>query len=62
MITVCDNAKEHFPVFPSKAIKLHCNFPDPAKATGTPKEIRNEFRRVRQMIKEYCQQFVTNKL
>lgn len=54
VITVCDNAKERCPFLPTKAKKLHQNFPDPAKATGTEEEILNEFRRVRQMIKEYC--------
>ncbi|WP_337965293.1 arsenate reductase ArsC [uncultured Flavobacterium sp.] len=54
VITVCDNAKERCPFLPTKAKKLHQNFPDPAKATGTEEEILSEFRRVRQMIKEYC--------
>ncbi|SNR38074.1 arsenate reductase ArsC [Flavobacterium sp. ov086] len=54
IITVCDNAKERCPFFPSKAEKLHHNFPDPAKATGTEEEIMEEFRSVRQIIKEYC--------
>lgn len=54
VITVCDNAKERCPFLPTKAKKIHQNFPDPAKATGTEEEILNEFKRVRQMIKEYC--------
>jgi arsenate reductase len=54
VITVCDNAKERCPFLPTKAKKLHQNFPDPAKATGTEEEILNEFRRIRQMIKKYC--------
>jgi arsenate reductase len=58
VITVCDNAKENCPYFPSKAKKFHQNFPDPAKATGTEEQIMNEFRRVREMIKLYCQKFV----
>ncbi|KAF2338810.1 arsenate reductase ArsC [Flavobacterium ginsenosidimutans] len=58
VITVCDNAKERCPFFPTKAIKFHYNFPDPAKATGTDSEIANEFRTVRQMIKDYCENFV----
>ncbi len=58
LITVCDNAKEHCPYFPSKAVKLHHNFPDPAKATGTEKEIIEEFRAVREMIKIYSENFV----
>jgi arsenate reductase len=59
VITVCDNAKERCPFFPTKAIKFHNNFPDPAKATGTEDEILDQFREVRQMIKSYSQQFVT---
>lgn len=62
VLTVCDNAKEHCPYFPTKAKKFHYNFPDPAKATGTEEEIMNEFRRVRQMIKEYSQKFISENL
>lgn len=62
VITVCDNAKESCPIFPSQAKKLHYNFPDPAKAVGSNEEIMEEFRTVRNMIKEYCQQFVADNL
>lgn len=58
VITVCDNAKERCPYFPSKAKQFHYNFPDPAKAVGTDEEIRNEFSRVRELIKAYCRNFV----
>ena len=58
VITVCDNAKERCPFFPSNAKKFHYNFPDPAKATGTEEEIMQQFRNVRNMIKEYAEQFV----
>lgn len=58
VITVCDNAKERCPYFPSKAAKFHYNFPDPAKAIGTEEEIKNEFSRVRNLIKKYCQDFI----
>jgi arsenate reductase len=58
VITVCDNAKERCPVFPSAAQKFHYNFPDPAKATGTEEEIMAQFRSVRDMIKSYCADFV----
>jgi arsenate reductase len=57
VITVCDNAKERCPFFPTKAIKLHYNFPDPAKAIGNDDEIAEQFRIVRQMIKDYCKNF-----
>lgn len=58
VITVCDNARERCPYFPTRAVKIHQNFPDPAKVQGTETEIKNEFRRVREMIKEFCKQFV----
>jgi len=58
VITVCDNAKERCPYFPTKALKFHYNFPDPAKATGSEEEIMNEFRTVRELVKKYCQTFV----
>ena len=58
VITVCDNAKERCPFFPSSAKKFHQNFPDPAKTNGTETEILNAFRKVRDMIKTYSRQFV----
>lgn len=62
VITVCDNAKERCPFFPTKAKKFHQNFPDPAKATGTDEEIKEQFRQVRQQIKDYCRQFIADNL
>ena len=62
VITVCDNAKERCPFFPTKAKKFHYNFPDPAKATGTNDEIKAEFRAVRQLIKNFCEEFVNKNL
>jgi len=58
VITVCDNAKERCPYFPSRAQKYHHNFPDPARATGTDEEVMEQFRQVRQQIKDYCRNFV----
>ena len=62
VITVCDNANENCPIFPSNAIKLHYNFPDPAKVKGTEDEIMEAFRSVRDMIKNYAEQFVSDYL
>ena len=62
VITVCDNAKESCPYFPTQAVKLHKNFPDPAKATGTADEVMDQFRIVRDMIKTYCEHFVNEYL
>jgi len=58
VITVCDNANEACPYFAGKVQRFHYNFPDPAKATGTPEEVMNEFKRVRDMIKAYAADFV----
>lgn len=62
VITVCDNANEVCPIFPSKAKKFHHNFPDPAKAVGNENEIEQEFDKVRDLIKEYCRIFVAQNL
>ncbi|WP_379964785.1 arsenate reductase ArsC [Epilithonimonas sp. UC225_85] len=62
VITVCDNAKERCPFFPTNAKKFHYNFPDPAKTTGTEVEILKEFREVRNEIKEFCFKFITEEL
>lgn len=62
VITVCDNAKERCPYFPTHAQKFHHNFPDPAKAAGTEEEIAVEFKRVRELIKAYSEQFVSEYL
>jgi arsenate reductase len=62
VITVCDNAKERCPFFPSTAKKFHHNFPDPAKATGEEEEVLNQFRKVRDLIKIYSKNFVEENL
>ncbi len=59
VITVCDNAKEACPYYPGNVQRFHHNFPDPAKATGTPDEVMQEFRKVRDMIKVYAADFVS---
>jgi len=58
VLTVCDHANEVCPVFPSTAKKLHHNFPDPAKATGSEQEILTQFRVVRDQVKAYAHAFV----
>ncbi|WP_300603583.1 arsenate reductase ArsC [Niabella sp.] len=62
IITVCDHAKEKCPVFSGRAIKMHHNFPDPAKFQGTEEETINEFARVRELIKTYARHFVQTNL
>ncbi len=62
IITVCDHARENCPYFPSKAVRFHKNFEDPAKANGSELEIMNAFRDVREQIKEYCEQFISQQI
>lgn len=62
VITVCDNARERCPFFPSSAKKFHYNFPDPAKASGSEEEIMEQFRTVREMIKSYSKDFIEQNL
>ena len=59
IITVCDNAKERCPYFPSNAFRFRKNFPDPAKAEGTEEEVNAQFDEVRDMVKLYCKEFVS---
>lgn len=62
VLTVCDNANEACPVFPGTMQRLHHNFPDPAKAHGTPDQVMNQFRQVRDMIKIYAEALVDKHL
>ncbi len=58
IITVCDNANENCPYFPGNAKRHHHNFPDPAKIKGDDHEVKEEFVKVRDLIREYCRDFV----
>ena len=58
VLTVCDNARENCPYFPAKVKVLHRNFPDPAKAEGAEEQIMNEFRKVRDMIRQFTSEFI----
>jgi arsenate reductase (thioredoxin) len=52
VITVCDHANETCPLFSGKVQnRLHIGFEDPSHATGSDEFIWNEFRRVRDEIK-----------
>jgi arsenate reductase len=53
VITVCDNANETCPAFLGKVKnRLHLGFEDPSHADGTEEHIMNEFRRIRDEIRE----------
>ncbi len=58
VITVCDNAREHCPIFPSEAKQIHWSFDDPAAAEGDEAARLAVFRRVRDEISERLKAFV----
>jgi arsenate reductase len=60
VITVCDNAKESCPFFPTQTKTIHHSFEDPSKASGTAKELIAAFRKVRDEIKEFSKSFIEN--
>ncbi len=53
VITVCDNAKQNCPLYIGSAKKLHKSFPDPASPADDPRQKLENFRRVRDMIKNF---------
>ena len=58
VLTVCDNAKETCPVFPKRTRTVHHAFHDPSFTVGSDEEIMNDFRRVRDEIRAYAEEFV----
>ena len=58
VVTVCDNASESCPVFPSKVNRFHVSFDDPpklAKNAQTEDDVLSHYRRVRDEIKNFVQ-------
>jgi len=63
VITVCDNAHEHCPIFPGKTRVVHFGFDDPprlAKQAETEQEVLSIYRRVRDEIKAFVKQLPDN--
>jgi len=59
VITLCGDAKEQCPVFLKKVKKLHWSIEDPLKAVGSEEEVTDIFRKVRDRIKIYVNDFVS---
>lgn len=55
VVTLCAEAHEGCPVFPSKTEHRHKGFEDPAAATGTEEEILSVFRKVRDQIRRFVE-------
>ena len=58
VITVCDNANEHCPVFPAQAKRIHWSFADPAKVEGDEATKLSAFRTIRDQIKARIEIFI----
>ena len=52
VVTVCSHADEHCPVLPPGTHKLHWPLSDPAKASGSEKDIMQVFRTSRDEIRQ----------
>ncbi len=57
VITLCGSAHETCPVYIGGTKKTHIGFDDPAQAKGTGEEILQQFRRVRDEIKDKLTDF-----
>ena len=58
IITVCDHAKENCPYIAApNAKRIHHNFFDPSKVTGTDDEKHAAFLKARNEIKSFCKNF-----
>ncbi|MDI6871925.1 MAG: arsenate reductase ArsC [Bacillota bacterium] len=53
VVTLCDDVHAACPVFPGARKTVHAGFPDPARAAGSPDEVLAEFRRVRDLIRDF---------
>jgi arsenate reductase (thioredoxin) len=63
VITVCEDADQNCPVFIGKVKqRLHLGFLDPAKAKGSEEEILDEFRNIRDQIKQTFYKFYKEKI
>lgn len=65
VITVCDNAREQCPYFPTAGEMIHHSFPDPghtASADRPGEDKLTSFRRLRDLIKTYSQEFIKSRL
>lgn len=59
VVTVCDQARQSCPVFPSVHQSLHWGYEDPAAAEGTEEERLDVFRKVFIQLGERIRQFAT---
>lgn len=59
VITLCGNSEERCPLTPPSVARVHWPLEDPAKAVGTPDEVLDAFRRIRDEIRRHVEKLVT---
>lgn len=57
VLTVCDHARETCPVFPGQTVMIHHSFVDPGNCRGSAQERLEQFRKVRDQMREYLRTF-----
>lgn len=62
VITVCDNAYEICTNLYSAGKAIHRSIPDPAKAKGTQEQVDLVYVKVRDLIKEFAEEFIYDEL
>ena len=60
VVTVCDNAREHCPVFPGRVRRIHKAFEDPSFLPGPEDEVMAAFTKTRDQIKQFVEQMPEN--
>lgn len=58
VITVCDNANQHCPMFPGACRRIHWSIEDPAAVAGDDKTRLEAFREARDELRERLGKFV----
>jgi arsenate reductase len=59
VITLCGSANESCPVFFSGVQRVHIGFDDPSRSVGSHDDMMQDFRRVRDVLKEKLIAFLT---
>ena len=59
VITVCDNANEHCPIFPGAPMRIHWSVADPASVVGDEQIRLGAFRKARNELQRRLTEFAT---
>jgi arsenate reductase len=62
VITVCDNANQHCPMFPSACRRIHWSIEDPATVAGDDETRLEAFRRARDELRERLDKFIEDEV